>query len=111
VNPDVTEFAALIDTLANGDTANEATHKLHELIKACRQTFKTGTLTLTITIAPKFGDGPDLEITDKLAVKTPQPDRSSTYTWVDKEGRISLTDPNQDALPNITDISVRGDRR
>lgn len=109
MNPDVTEFAALIDTLANGDTANEASHLLTQLIKACRQTFKPGTLTLTLTIAPKFGDGPDLEITDKLTVRTPQPDRRSTFTWVDKHGHWSRNDPNQDALPNITDITVRGD--
>lgn len=110
MNPDVTEFAALIDTLAEGDTANEATHLLHQIVKACRDTGNTGTMTITLTIVPKFGDGPDLEITDKLTYRTPQRNRLSTLTWVDKKGHLSRTNPDQDALPNITDITLRGDR-
>jgi hypothetical protein len=105
------DFTELIDNLSNGATANEAAHQLHLLVKAVQDTGKPGTLTLTITIAPKFGtDSPDLEITDKIKINQPTANRDSTLTWVDKRGHISLTNPRQDALPNITDITIRGDR-
>ncbi|AMS04645.1 hypothetical protein DUY81_08520 [Acidipropionibacterium acidipropionici] len=103
------DFTELIDTLAEGETANEGSRLLNQIIKECRDTGNTGSITLRITIVPKYGDGPDLEISDDLSHKSPKRNRLHTFTWVDKKGHWSRTNPDQDALPNITDISVRGD--
>lgn len=105
---DFADFTELVDRLADGETTNEASHQLQQLIKACRDTGKSGTLTLTITIEPQFGrDAPDIVVDSKVSIRPPARNLPHTVMWAGEDGRPSYTNPDQDQLPTITELTFR----
>ena len=106
---DFADFTELVDRLADGETTNEASHQLQQLVKACRDTGKSGSLVLTLTISPRYGaDEPDIDIDSKVSIRPPARNLMPTKTWADRQGHILLSNPDQDQLPTITELTFRG---
>lgn len=95
-------FVDLLGGLRRGVFLEEAEMKLTKLIEEIEETGKAGSMTLTITLKPAKGDAARLVVSDKLALKEPQPEVGDTLMWV-QGGRISRRDPRQPELPFVVD--------
>jgi hypothetical protein len=100
-DPDEPDVARrFIDWLAEqrkGRTQNELTDALHNLIEACKDTGKKGSVTLTVSVKPEGGRM--VMISDKIDTKLPKPDRDSALFYVTDDNELSKDDPDQRRLP------------
>jgi hypothetical protein len=95
-------FAQTIETLRKGRLADELDKALHQLVLAVDENKGGGSITLTITIKPSKTGA--LEIFDKVAVKEPAEDRSSTLLFATPEGHLQRSDPRQGELDGIREV-------
>lgn len=91
-------FAAFIQEQRGGGLHGELSDALAELVLACDEHRKAGTLTLTIKVAPN-SDGVTVTVTDKLVVKAPEGERGAALFFVDADGNLNRRDPRQIELP------------
>lgn len=98
-NVPVRPFSDVLIELNAGRTHDEMSEKLHELIRAVLDTGRKGTLTMTIQVSQMKNAGGRLLISDRIAVKKPQPDRVDSIFFTDRDGNLSRTDPTQLTLP------------
>lgn len=88
-------FTDTINQLRFGALSEELTKKLGELTEVCKETGKSGELTLTIKLKP--GKGGQVEVIDHVKLKTPEPERSSSIMFVGEAG-LQREDPRQRKL-------------
>lgn len=95
----------LISTLTEqrkGKLALEASEALARVVKACRDTGKKGSLTITLKIRPT---ATEMMLSDDITEKIPKPDAAASVFYDDDEGNLSRTDPDQEELPlNTVDM-------
>ena len=96
-----TEFAAVLLSLDDGATHSELTESLRDLVARVRDTGKTGTLTLTITVAPRAGTRNQIDVKDEIKLKLPEFARAASIFFVTEENEVSRQDPNQPPLEGI----------
>lgn len=92
-------FSATVAQLRGGRTQEELSKKLNELVNACRDTGKSGTISLKITIKPDKGDTGQYFLEDNTTVKLPEFERGKTLMFGTPDGNLQRTDPNQGELP------------
>ena len=91
-------FTHVINNLAAGKVAREASEKLNELVNACRETTKKGTLTIKLTVKPdKAGEG-QYEITPDVNADVPNFGLPSTHLWGTPDGNLQTHHPDQGNL-------------
>lgn len=88
-------FADILREIRRGDLHDELSSALQELVQACQQTGKKGTLTIKLAIEP---DGQVLLITDDYDGKLPKPERSSSIFYADDDANLVRNDPRQQKL-------------
>lgn len=88
-----------LSTQRKGKFIIEASDKLAALVKQCRATSKSGTITITLKIKPAMNG--EVFVTDSCAAKLPTPDTTATLFYDDQDGALLREDPNQESLPFI----------
>lgn len=111
VEPAVRLFADWLREQRRGQTHDELTDALHELIAAVNETQKAGTLTFQVKIAPFKKNGEVLEVTDVVKTSLPQPDREAAIYFTDRDGNLSRDNPHQlpgmEKLREVPAIEIR----
>ena len=91
-------FAAFLQEQRRGGLHGELSDKLAELVNACNEYGKPGSLTLTIGIKPN-ADGVTMTVSDKVAVKAPEAERGAAIFFADEAGNLVRHDPRQMEIP------------
>jgi hypothetical protein len=94
-----TRFETFLKEQRNGGLHNELTTGLAELVAACRQEKRKGTLTLTISVEPDKADETQVIVHDRHVVKSPEPPKAPSRFFADADGNVSRRDPRQAELP------------
>jgi hypothetical protein len=100
-------FTQTIDSLRRGALADELDKELQKLVVACRDTERTGALTLSIKIKPSKNGA--FELIDELKVTMPKPEKGSSIMYPTVEGHLQRNDPAQGELEGLR--SVEDDTR
>lgn len=98
-------FGELIDELRFGSLADELNEKLAELVNACVDTGKVGSLSLQIKLKP--GKAGEVEITDVVKATVPQGERGSYLMYPTPEGRLQRQNPRQLAIDGLKDLGLK----
>lgn len=102
----------ILAELRRGRLSAELTESLGELITACQDTGKKGTLTLKITIEPdKVEDfeTPRIKVTDQIGVARPKRSVQPSTFFLTDDGRPVRRDPNQDEFPSLREVADPAD--
>lgn len=93
-------FMRLLQELRDGDTLNEASKALQEVVQAVElhgTDKKTGTLTIKLKIGIA-GRGNAVAVTDEITIKKPEPDQPATLMYATEDGALQRDNPNQKTL-------------
>ena len=93
-------FADVLLELNHGDTHDELSIGLNELVQAVGLYGKPGSLTFTVKVrsAGRAGSG-TVMITDEVKLKMPEGDREDSVFFVDRQGNLTRHPPGQERLP------------
>lgn len=97
-----TLFVDTVNMLEGGRAAEDLSKELSELIAACRDTEKGGSLSLKITVKPDRNRDKDYGqyfLAYSVENKKPKFDKAQTIAWGTPEGNLMRTDPRQTELP------------
>lgn len=97
----VKPFAAFLQETARGKTHTELSQALHDLVAKVIETGKKGTLTYVVTVQPLDKDGAAMTISDEIKLKLPEHDRGTHIAFVDKNGNLQRTNPDEPELPLV----------
>lgn len=96
----------LIGDLRRGKTAHDLTEKLHELVAACLDTGKKGELVLKLIVEPDPEIDSQMRVRDAITVKTPERTLKPSLFFVDGDGNLTRTDPNQTTFDGMRDATT-----
>lgn len=91
----VKPFAAFLQEQSGGNTHDELSEGLHDLIDKVRETGKKGSLQLTVTVSPLKDDMNVLVVSDEIRLRLPEHARKASVFFADEQGNLSRTDPRQ----------------
>jgi hypothetical protein len=99
-------FQETILQMNNGATVAELSEALEKVVAAVRAAGKTGSITLTIKVAPASKGNTDvLMVESQVRTRLPEPDRGMTIFFATTDNRLVRNDPKQQMLPlKIVDI-------
>lgn len=89
-----TLFATFIQNQRDGLLHSELTEEFAELVQACLDLNKGGSLTLKIAVEPSGKNQATIFVKDEVKVKRPE-DRPKSLFFSDGRGNVSRRDPNQ----------------
>lgn len=100
-------FADVLRELGGGDTYDELTARLAEVVEAVTNTRKMGTLSITLKVKPNGDNG--VMVADEIKSKVPEAARGDTVFFVTSGGALVRQDPRQPDLPlRRVDAAVPG---
>ena len=99
-------FQETILQMNNGATVAELSDALEKVVAAVRATRKSGSIALTVKVAPASKGSNDVLIVEsQVRTKLPEPDRGMTIFYATDENRLVRNDPRQQQLPlRVVDI-------
>jgi hypothetical protein len=99
-------FQETILQINNGATVTELSAALEKLVAAVRAAGKSGSITLTLKVAPAAKGSTDvLMVESQVRTKLPEPDRGISIFYATAENRLVRNDPRQQQLPlRVVDI-------
>jgi hypothetical protein len=99
-------FPETILQINNGATVAELSDALERVVAAVRAAGKSGSITLTIKVAPASKGATDiLMVESQIKTKLPEPDRGMTIFYATEDNRLVRNDPKQQVLPlRVIDI-------
>lgn len=103
--PQVRPFAAYLTETNGGRTHRQLSDAQHQLIEEVLRTGKSGTLTLTVTIAPDDVESRRLVISEKVTTKLPVASVKKSIFWANPEGNLVRTDPSQMSFGDIRPVA------
>lgn len=95
-------FGEVLQDLRYGTLHDELTEKMQEVVNACINTGKTGSLTLQIKLKP--GKSGELEITDTIKSTVPELEKGGSIMWATPEGNLQREDPRQMTIEGLKSI-------
>ena len=98
------QFHNILDMIRFGQLSDELDKAMPELVQAVNETGKVGSI--TVTLAVKKGNANQIEITDKVVIKKPEPARESTLAFASEDGSLSRQDPRQAKLDLVIKVSA-----
>lgn len=101
-------FPETILQINNGATVAEIGDALKAVVAAVRAAGKSGSITLTVKVAPAMKNSTDV-LTVEASVKTklPEPEHGATIFFATDDNRLVRNDPKQQMLPlRVVDIDV-----
>jgi hypothetical protein len=105
--PQTKPFAAWLQEQRNGGLHGELSDALADLVAACLEHGRQGTLTLKVDVKPNK-DGVTLLVTDEVKVRAPEADRPPALFFADAHGNLSRSNPHQPELP-VREVPARDD--
>lgn len=99
-------FPETILQMNNGTTVMELSNAMEQVVAAVRAAGKSGSLTLTIKVAPASKGSTDvLMVESQVKTKLPEPDRGMTIFYATEDNQLVRNDPRQELLPlRVVDI-------
>jgi len=97
-------FLDLLADLRRGKVNADLTDAVHELMQACVDTGKKGSLTLSLTFEPDKNDESRFAVLDQITVKTPRRTVKPSLFYLTRDGNLSRTDPDQDAFEGLREV-------
>jgi len=99
-------FQETILQINNGATVAELSEALEKVVAAVRLAGKSGSITLTLKVAPASKGSTDvLMVESQVRTKLPEPDRGISIFYATDENRLVRNDPKQQQLPlRVVDI-------
>lgn len=92
-------FPETILQMNNGATVSELSDALERLVAAVRSAGKSGSLTLTIKVAPASkGTTNVLMVETQVKTKLPEADRGMTVFYATEDNKLVRNDPKQQML-------------
>lgn len=98
-------FGAWMHEQRNGSLHAELGEHLADITARVIELQKSGTLTLTVKIAPTGEGQHSVFISDEVKAKPPEPPRPKALFFSDGKGNLSRRDPRQAELP-LKDVSA-----
>lgn len=95
------DFLSVMSRIRDGAAAVECSEALREVVAACAETLKPGSLTITISVSP--GGNGKVWIADKIGSAPPKAEKTRTLFFVDENDNLVRTPPHQTALGLETD--------
>jgi len=96
----VRPFAAFLQD--HGNTHDELSVALQDLVAAVTKHGKAGSLTLKLTVKPAAkGMEHVLSVMDQITVKAPAGERAERIFYSDEHGNLTRRDPRQPELPGM----------
>lgn len=93
-------FADFLQEISNGQSHNELSDSLNELVQAVSLIGKAGTLTYVVKVSPAGRNAEaTVMITDEIKLKAPEGERPDSVFFVDKDGNLSRHNPAQIRMP------------
>ena len=96
--PQPRPFTQILHDQRKGKLHEEITEQLAELVVACVETQKKGSMALKLTVVPGK-DGVTVMLLDELNVKTPQHDKEAGLYFPNAAGGLGRRHPDQAQLP------------
>jgi len=90
-------FADILRELGGGNTYDELTARLAEVVDAVTQTHKMGEISIKLKVKPNGDSG--VIVADEIKSKVPEPPRGDTVFFVTAGGSLVRQDPRQQDLP------------
>lgn len=97
-------FADWLREQSGGNSHDELSEALHDLVQRVRDTGKAGSLQFTIKVGTMKGDKDVLVLTDEIKLRLPEHDRKPSLFYADKNGNLSRTDPNQLSFESLREV-------
>ncbi|WP_432846015.1 hypothetical protein ACQPXB_36080 [Amycolatopsis sp. CA-161197] len=89
-------FGTFLLQHAKGRTHDELSQALQDVVLACRETGKAGSITLKLTV--KALDDQAFEVVDAISIKAPQGARPKSIWFATDDGELTRDNPHQLAL-------------
>lgn len=96
--PQPRPFTQILHDQRKGKLHEEMTEQLADLVVACVETQKKGSMSLKLTVAPGK-DGVTVMLLDEVTVKTPQHDKEAGLYFPNAAGGLGRRHPDQTQLP------------
>lgn len=94
----MSETSRVLDSVRGGLVVLEADRLLQQVVTACQQSGKKGTLTITMTIEPSGAENREMQVTVKLGHKAPPaPGLQDSSTFFAQRGQLLRDDPEAKA--------------
>ena len=90
-------FIASITDLNDGAIASDLDRQLREVVMKARETGKSGSITLTLTVEPRGADS--VIVVAKTATKMPKIEEPKSIFFVNDDGELVREHPKQSTLP------------
>ena len=104
-------FADWVREQRKGNTHEDLSKALNDLVTAVHAHGKAGRLTYTLTIEP-HKEMPDVFVVkDEVKVKAPQAKRTASIFYATRDGNLQREDPNQMKFDGMTVIEGDADER
>jgi hypothetical protein len=89
-------FTSTLSEMRKGELLEELESELTDVVRAVRESGKSGKLTLTIVVKPASkGDVSQLFVDADVKASKPKADRASTLFFADETNQLSRRDPKQ----------------
>jgi len=95
-------FSLVLAAIRYGGLHDELTDQLAALVKACNDTGRKGSLTLTLSLKP--GKAGQIELADDIKVKIPAHEKGQTLLFATPEGNLQREDPRQMSLEGLREV-------
>lgn len=92
----------ILNSIRYGAATDEATEELNKVVLACRETGKSGSVTIKLTFKP--GVGPQMEIHDDIKSVIPKPAKAATFMFDTEDGDLQLNDPRQRSIEGLREV-------
>lgn len=95
----------LLNDIGKGKLAHELTEALHDLVAACLDTGRKGTVQLALTIEPdKNAPRERFNVAHVIVAKTPRVAARPSMFFVTDDGNLSRTDPRQERFEPLRSL-------
>ena len=91
----------ILDELRAGNCKAELTERLNEVTRACQETGKSGSITLTLKVSPQ---GAQFIVADDIKTKVPEHAVQPTIMFADSNANLMRRDPRQMSLDDVVTI-------
>lgn len=98
---EATTFSQWLVQHRKGEAHTELTQALRDVVIACGEVGKSGSVKLTVSVKPLQDEGM-IEITAKVDASIPKPDPGSSLWFTDELGNVSRSDPRQTTIDDVT---------
>lgn len=95
-------ITTVLSEINNGDALTEFAAELQQVVKACTETSKVGTVSFTVSVKP-YGEG-KIMLTAAIAGKPPKADPTPTLFFTLENFGLSRKSPHQVTMSLMHDI-------